>query len=477
MIMIRNHRSSVMNKWRAARRNRRGSIALWTALTLPGLFAVLALGVEVSTWESTKVALQRTADMAAMAGVMNYNASGNATTASNAATWFAELNGVPSGQVQVAVVSGIQNSTDQALQVTVSQAVPAIVSSLFNASPSHTVSASATAEWVSLSSGGGSGGSAGGSGGQPCLLALSGTGSITGAGSTDLTMSGCALRSNGTITFSGAGTLNTSGIYAGGAISIPTWFNVTGSQNPNDGTIPDPYASDTALQNALTTAAGLTGVGNIACGSIGGVNGTAGQYTGNNNCNGTNALPNGGTCSSTGGVTCTLYPGNYGSFIVSSGGPYTFNFQPGLYLFSGQVSLTNNTTTNATGGVTIVAAGGLVGENTFNFNLTAPTPLEVSSTGGIAGVALASKTTTALTLSGAVNFYVDGVVYFPNAVFNASGSSGNVGATGVSCLEIVAASIEVSGASNFNSSGCSALGAISFTSVGSTSVSSSQIVQ
>ena len=85
MIMIRNHRSSVMNKWRAARRNRRGSIALWTALTLPGLFAVLALGVEVSTWESTKVALQRTADMAAMAGVMNYNASGNATTASNAA--------------------------------------------------------------------------------------------------------------------------------------------------------------------------------------------------------------------------------------------------------------------------------------------------------------------------------------------------------------------------------------------------------
>jgi Flp pilus assembly protein TadG len=470
--MMKSHNEMTLKE--LPRRDRRGSVGMWVAFVLPAVFAALALGIEVGAWESTKATLQRTADMAAMAGVMNYNASGNATTATNQAIYMAELNGIPSSQISVSTVNGLQNAADKAIQITLSKPVPLMITSAFSATPTYTVSATATAEWVTVTTLSTAGGA--GQGGQPCLVAMSNGGVISGSGTTNLTTGGCTLRSNGTITFSGSGSLTTSGIYAGGSITIPNWFSVTGSQYPNDGTIADPYAGNTALQTALTTAAGLSGADNIACGSVSGVNGTAGQYTGNNNCNGTNTLPNGGTCVTNGkGVTCTMYPGNYGSLITSGGGPYTFNLQPGLYLFGGQVSLTNSTTTNGTA-VTIVAAKGFTGQNTFNFNVTAPSPTDAGSTGGIAPIALASKSTTNITLSGSVNFAVDGIVYWPNATFDASGSSGNIGAYGNSCLEILAGSIKLSGNSNFNSL-CNSLGAASFGSTGATTKSSSQIVK
>ncbi len=64
------------------------------------------------------------------------------------------------------------------------------------------------------------------------------------------------------------------------------------------------------------------------------------------------AVINGTYCTGQGGgsVTCYLYPGNYGSFKVSSGGPYTFYWESGGFVFNGNVGLTNNTTSNnATG--------------------------------------------------------------------------------------------------------------------------------
>ena len=102
---------------------------------------------------------------------------------------------------------------------------------------------------------------------------------------------------------------------------------------------------------------------------------------------------NGSYCTGQGGgsVTCYLKPGNYGSYTVSSGGPYTFNYAAGGYVFNGNVSLTNNTTHNGTG-VTIFTTGTFTGSNTFNFNLTAPSTTVDRDHGGpwqIAGVVLA----------------------------------------------------------------------------------------
>jgi hypothetical protein len=180
---------------------------------------------------------------------------------------------------------------------------------------------------------------------------------------------------------------------------------------------------------------------------------------------------NGSYCTGqgSGSVTCYLKPGNYGSFTVGSGGPYYFNYAAGGYVFNGTVSLTNTTTHNGTG-VTVFTTGTFTGSNTFNYNLTAPsTTVDPGSAGPwqIAGVVLAGPTNGAVTLSGNPQFLVTGVVYFPNATFSSQGSNG-LGASGTSCLEIIADNITLSGATYVNSS-CSGVNALTFNSQPGTS--------
>jgi hypothetical protein len=460
-------------------------------MMLPGLFIIVAMGVEVAGWEAAQVSVQRAADISALAGAINYQSSANAKTALTFAARIAQLNGgtgtatpswngsntVTDNMITAQIVNGYQTSSDTALMVTVQKTLPSTLSQAFGSTSSHTVTGTGIAELITGA----------GSGGQPCLLALSGSGTISGSGSTYWTMPNCTVRSNGTIQVTGGGgPLSTAGLYAGGTISIGAGISYTGTLNPSQkNAVPNPYANNTALQSAFTTAAGLTGTTNISCGTTSGVLGTAGQYTGNNNCNGTNTLPNSGTCVTSSGVTCTMHPGNYGSWLVPTGGPYTFNLQPGLYLFNGPIILTQNTTTNGTG-VTIITTGGtyngtsysFVGSNSFNFNVTAPTPADVSSTGGVAAIALASNSSTTVTISGNAALDVSGVVYFPNATFNASGSSCNSttpcqGNGTTSCLEIIAASILTTGNSDFNDN-CTSYGATPFTSIAGTT--SAQVV-
>jgi hypothetical protein len=449
------------------------------------------MAVEVGSWAAAQVSIQRAADLSAVAGGINYLATGNKQTAATFAARIAQLNGgsgtaTPSwnsgtntltdNQITAQVITGYMNASDTALKVTVQKTIPAGISSVFNHSASYTVTGVGVAELVSKTGPG--------SGGQPCLLALSSSGTVSGTGATYWTMPNCTVTSNGTITVTGGGgPLTTGGLYASGAISIGAGISYTPSPyNANlSQTVPDPYASNTTLQADMSTAAGLTGVSGIACGSVGGVSGTPGANTGNNNCNGTNTLPNGGTCVTSGsGVTCTMYPGNYSTWNVSAGGPFTFNLQPGLYLFSGAVSLTQSTTTNGTG-VTIITAGAFTGSNSFNFNVTAPTPAEASSTGGVAAIALASSSSTTASISGNAAFNIEGVAYFPNATFDASGASCNssspcFGTASTACLEIIAQSIKTTGNSNFNSD-CSTYGATTFTSVPGKKTTSSQVVR
>jgi hypothetical protein len=473
---------------------RRASVAVWMAMMLPGLFMAVALGVEAGSWAAAQVSVQRTADVAAIAGGINYVSTNNKQTAATFAARMAQLTGgtgtaspswnsgtnTPTDNTIIAkFVSAYATSTDTAMQVTVQRTIPATVSKVFNSTGSYTITGTGVAELITATTP-----PTGAAAGQPCLLALSTTGTISGQGSTYWTMPNCTVRSNGTVdVHGGGGPLSTAGIFAGGAVNIDSWITLTGgAKYPNSSTIVDPYASNTALQSDFTTAAGLTGVSDISCGTTSGVLGTAGQYTGNNNCNGTNTLPNGGTCVTSSGVTCTMHPGNYGAWNVPQGGPYTFNLQPGLYLFKGAITLTNSTTTNGTGGtgVTIITAGSFTGSNSFNFNVTAPTPTQVTNTGGAAAMALASSSSTTATISGNAAFNVAGVAYFPNAIFDASGSSCNsstpcFGNNSTACLEIIALSIKTTGNSNFNSN-CTLLGAATFTSTAGTTTVSARVV-
>jgi len=477
---------------------RRSSVAIYSALLAPALAGAVALGVEVTSWSGAQVDMQRAADASARAGAIycyNYavtntgsSCTTNATAAQTAATLaarLAEVNNVtgsstPSwnsdhktytdNNITAQVITGVKSSSDAAVQVSVRESIPLTVSRAFNSTSSVTVGASSVSEVVATTT------TSGGSGGQPCLLALntgsSSTAGINANGSITVTASSCTLVSNSNFNDSGGSSFTVAGIYAHGAVAsstyptltLPCWATINGSSSNNgcspwpssgllqsnpsvhggSSVVTDPYASNTAMQDAIANAGSTMGQ-NLEChnqncnygpsftGSISGTtltvsavttgslavgqtlsgtnvssgttitalgSGTGGtgtytvsksQTTASTAISGWAAVPgstttnviNGTYCTGqgTGSVTCYLKPGNYGGFNVSSGGPYYFNYAAGGYVFKGAMSLTNNTTHNGTG-VTIFTTGTFVGSNTFNYNLIAPSTTVDPGTSG-----------------------------------------------------------------------------------------------
>ncbi len=413
----------------------------------PVLAAATGLGIEVSHWSVEKMRMQRAADAAAIAGALNYSKTGSTQTAMTAATDLAKINGAASTDVQV--VNGVRNTADKALKVKATETIPLTLSRIFSSTSSVTISASSTAELL----GGGTGAS---TGAQPCIFALKtaangGTG-IGANGYINVNAPGCSLLSNADISFAGGGTFDTAGLYAADSITIPSWVSVSGGEYANNGKITDPYLADTALQNALTSASSASGPDIICYNQNCGLPSSSGSTFHGSYCNG----------QGTGTVTCYLKPGTYGNFTALGGGPYIYNFAPGLYTFHGNIDLENYTTSNGSG-VTIVLTGYFKGSNTFNFYLTAPNTDQAASTGGIAGVVLAGTTSNTVTLSGNPQFLIDGVVYFPNATFDAHNSP-TLGASTNTCMEILAANIVMSG-NTYVRSNCSTVDAKVFGSV------------
>lgn len=420
---------------RYLRHDRRGAVALWIGLTIPTLLMALGLGIEVASWSVAQVELQRTADAAALAGSMNYAQSSSGQTATNAAANVAEVNGVAGASFRTwtagtqtltdnnataAMVSGIKHTTDTAIQVTVRQIIPLVFANVFSSLGSVTVSATAWSELITSAP----------TGPQPCFGALT----TASAGGTGITLSGdsilldadCSLRSNAGITLTGNGNLNTDGIYAAGSISIPAWVPVTGTKYSSDGTLPDPYLSDSTLQSALNQLSPGAGSALATLGS---------------------------------GPPVTFNPGTYSSFTTSGLSNVTLN--PGLYVINGPISFSGNTTLTGTG-VTIVNSGNVTIGGSFNGNLTAP---GTSPTGGaVPGVVMAS-TGSSVSFSGGFSFPFTGVMYFPNATANLSGST-TLGSSG--CAELIAGSLTLSGSANF-SGNCSSYGAPGYGSVPGTS--------
>ncbi len=465
--------------------DRRAGVALITALSMPVLLMSVAMGVEVSHWSAQQLDLQRTADLAALAGASAYgSALAQGDTAAQAASVgaagaadVAELGGAAGGsrswspaaktltdnQITVLITSGVKNPADPAVQVTVRRAVPLLFARIATSVEAVSLAARGTAEDTSTMQW---------SGAQPCVAALQtaaqGGSGVTYTGWTTMNAIGCSVRSNADIVETGSGGWNTEGIIAAGTVTIPFWVSNTDNKgatltpHPNAGTIPDALATNPALNAAFTAAAQSTG-SQIACSN---------QHCGLPEGAG-NGTFNGSYCNGqgTGSVTCTLQPGSYGSFEVTGGGPYTFNLQPGMYYFNGNIDLTNYTTTNGSA-VTIVTTGTFNGANTFNFNLSAPDATQAANTGGIAGIALAGNTahpitsstvnacntTSVIAVCGNPQVHITGVVYFPNGTFSGQGSTT---ASSSSCFELFAGSVSLSGDSGYSGT-CPSLGAPGF---------------
>ena len=397
---------------RRLRKDSRAATAVMFAFAAPIILAALGLGINVAYWSGVSIDLQRTADMAALAGGDTYKAGSSAQLAAQQAANIAELNGgsggatrswntttqvLTDGDITVQVVNGIRYAGDIAFRVTVWQSVPVFLSAFLRTVSSENLGATALAEVIT---------------GYPsCMISLNGAvnGATTATGTTlsghtDVNVANCAIRSDSAANISGDVTVTGEAIYAGGSIGINGGSaTVSAALMPDAGQIQDPLASNAALQTALATAKSASGP------SI--------------------SISEGST---------TLEPGSYSGLSVQ--GNATVTLGSGIYYINGDVSFGGSATVTGQG-VTIVTTGttSFLGGSTSL--LTAPTS-EDASGGAIAGVVLASTTTGSVTVGGSSGIPITGVVYAPygTADFAGDASDGTAG-----CAMVVANTVAIVG--------------------------------
>jgi Flp pilus assembly protein TadG len=408
---------------------------------------LLAIGLDMGQWALARAELQRIADTAALAGMMRYAATGTSTptlcasatnkqacAGASAAADLAEINGaskgtrawndkaatLTDGSVTVAFVSGVKNASDAAMRVTASRPIAAALGFAVHGGQSYTITATATAELVSGAS----------TGPQPCIMALGGYGTgvttnidVSVSGNANVTMNGCSMRSNEGISLSGNVNVVAQAVYSNASVSQSGNAHLTANNGiyTNAGQIADPYANNTAIQNAFSSLTTQT----------------------------SNKFQGGGSAS----------PGIYSSMSITS----NTTLAPGLYVVTGSFSVSGNAAVNGTG-VTIVTGGAFSLSGGTNFNVTAPGTSPTG--GGISGILVASNGTQGTSISGNASEAVSGVFYLPNAQATFSGNGATNGVN--TCLEVIAATVVLSGNSNLGGN-CSALGAASFGSVPPTS--------
>lgn len=377
--------------------------------TVPFMMA-LGVGIELSHWTTVKAQVQRTADLAALAGATEYLIASDDQKSATAAAMLAELNGGAGGatrtwngttkllsdnQVTAQVTAGIRDPQGRAVKVVVRQSVPLVFTAIMGSLPPVTVSATGTAE-VSSSV-------------QPCVLAIdSGAGAkgISAQGSVSVNMKDCSMRSNASISAGGSATLAASAFYAAGSI---TGNEVGDPKVPYKGVIPDPYANYTPVQTAIKRS-----------------------------------QPSGISAYDDKGNVPTPSPGtSWTSWDIKG----SVTLSPGIYYVYGSITI------GAQGsligdGVTIVTSStiSMTGGSTLTLSAAKPVTAQdgsVSAPGGaIPGVVFIGTSSSPSTFGGNTGTALTGVIYNPNGDLNFSGTSGG-GSSG--CLKIIAKSVTFSG--------------------------------
>jgi hypothetical protein len=446
------------------RTDRRGTVATIVGLAATALFAVTALGLEVATWSVGTIELQTRADLTAFAAATLVKNGSSAQTAATTAANVAALNGAAAANcgwsgatnteacsdVSISLVSGVVNATDQAMKVVTTRSIPLVIGPLFTTQTAVTVSATSIAEiTVTFGSGGG--------GVQPCITTLSTSGvGVNVQGGTSV-LSGCSIRSNSGVTVANGASITAPYVYANGTVTIGGGSQITtGGSNPSTvtpntvggwtnaaplyesaGTISDPYANDSAIQNAFAELS-----------------------------------PGQGTAWSGTWQPSTLNPGTYAS-ITSGSGNITLN--PGTYIVNGNISVGNGASfsNNSTaGGVTIIMSGTMTlgGGSTVTLNAPAST-----SSVGIPGVLIAGNGTGTWTLGNGAVPTLTGLLYYPHGQVSVAGGVG----VKQGCLELVANSLSVTNGASLSSfsAACSNYGDESFPALPPTPIYTVALVQ
>lgn len=237
--------SSSMQILRRFVRNRDGNVLIMSALLLPVLIGMAALVTEYGGALVDRAGNQRTADLAAYAGALAYNATKSTDQMTAAAVNVATLNGVPAADVQAALVTSPKTSGMNAVSVSIRTQKQLLLARVLNDRQQLQIYANAVAELGAQAQTPG------------CMLALDGTKTgITLSGGTNITAAKCTVSSNNTVTVPCGTSISAIGVNYNSA--APPSQPCNGITGPN-GTAaviakkstPDPLAGNTAIAAAV----------------------------------------------------------------------------------------------------------------------------------------------------------------------------------------------------------------------------------
>jgi hypothetical protein len=430
----------------------RGTVAVMMAVCAPLVLATVGLGIEASGWAVNQQGwMQRTADMAAIAGALAYSTGVSAQTSVTEAAYVAEVNipgaaanpggtrswngttqairdnVVANNVITTGIVSGVKSASDVAVSATIQYTVPLFLSAVAmkQSNASITLSATATAENIP------------GQIGKYCVLTLdvastAGTEFENGAA---VNLAACGIQVNAlgadALYLTGGADLIANSVTVSGNYSMDNGAVMTVSGTTATGAAPgvNPYAGV-----AIPTPAACTPA-NTNLSFIAGQNIPAGTY-----CNGLTVDYG----------TVTMGPG----VIIVDGG----NFHP-----------TGGSTVNAANGTTIVltgSSGSNVGtsqiDNGVTINLVAPT---TGTTKGIAIIQDPRAGTATSNMAGGASVNITGALVFPSSVVDFSNGTSN----NSSCTQLIAFQVVFTGGAKFGNNctgtGTSGIGATTATSL------------
>jgi Flp pilus assembly protein TadG len=399
----------------------RAGVALLTALTAPALFVVMGLGIDVSYWAAVRLELQRTVDVAAMAGAAKYASTHSSSSALSTTANVAELNGLPVG---TRGGDGITTLTDNysnsysatasfltgplRISMTMQRSVPVFFGQVMTSIATAPVSATAIAQIILRPPTA-----------PPCIFGLQGysTGNTGGddvifAGSSSVTLSnGCEVRSNGNIRNNGNPTVpNVAMVASGACSSLPAGTNCVGGMPQ----MADPFAA--TYGGLLTVPASMTSQSNNS--------------------------------------TIDPPPTGYAYYDLTFNGNRTFTLNPGIYYVAGDITINGKATVTGVGVTFITASGALKFTGCGTNCADQMSTLSAPSTGPSAGL-LWGSSSSSVTAEGSSSLVLEGATYFPNGTVSFTGNS----AVAASCFEVVAAAVSFGGNTTFKQTGCGAMGA------------------
>lgn len=333
--------------------DRRGAVAILTALSIPVLLGMAGLVAEFGHGLLYKVEDQRIADLAAFEAATIYNSTGSTSSMQSAATAAAALNGVSTG-VTASVVTSPTGDGSQAVKVVVSTSMPLMLTRVLGTGPTLPVDATAYAELKPGANG--------------CIVALNNSGSgVTLSGGTSVTAAGCAVASNAAVSVP-CGTTVTTTLVDYNSSSAPS-EPCSGIQPPTGSSLSitktittDPLAGNAAVSAATGRVSTAASLASPSAPSVSGGTAVTFGYSASTTQNQLAADGCSGTFSSpTWTVTCPS-GGTYTFGAISLSGGITVNFNTGgsastTYRFSGAIN--NSGTALNFGPGTYYVAGGI----------------------------------------------------------------------------------------------------------------------